>query len=196
MSFTDCSIRPARPEDAAALAKLVNYAGEGLPLHLWSKMADTGQDAWSIGEERAAREVGSFSYRNAIIMDHNGKPVGALIAYGIPQVPEPVPAGTPAIFVPLQELENLAPDTWYINVVATLPEYRDRGLGKRLLAAAEDTAARLGKHGLSLIVSNANHDARRLYERLGYREAGRRRMVKEDWVSEGEEWILLVKRLP
>lgn len=39
MNAMDFSIRSGRREDAAVLAELVNYAGEGLPLYLWGKMA-------------------------------------------------------------------------------------------------------------------------------------------------------------
>ena len=53
---------------------------------------------------------------------------GALIGYGITEAPEPVPADTPPMFRPLQELENLAPGTWYVNVLAVLPAFRNRGL--------------------------------------------------------------------
>ena len=39
--------------------------------------------------------------------------------------------------------------------------------------------------GLSIIVSDTNTGARRLYERSGYREAGKRGKVKEDWQHPG-----------
>ena len=157
-------------EDAGVLAVLVNYAGEGLPLYLWSTLAAPGQDVWDVGRRRAAREDGSFSYRNAIIVERDGQCAGALIGYEIPDLPKPVPDDLPAMFVPLQELENLALGTWYVNVLAVRPQFRDRGLGKQLLDLAQRTAQSLGKRGLSVIVSDANTGARRLYERCGYRE--------------------------
>jgi hypothetical protein len=49
---------------------------------------------------------------------------------------------------------------------------------------------------LSVIVSDANVGARRLYERSGYREIARRPMVKEGWDNAGREWVLLVKDTP
>lgn len=36
------TFRPAAIADAPILAELVNYAGEGLPLYLWGKMAEPG----------------------------------------------------------------------------------------------------------------------------------------------------------
>jgi ribosomal protein S18 acetylase RimI-like enzyme len=50
-----------------------------------------------------------------------------------------------------------------------------------------------GPRGMSLIVSDNNEGARRLYEREGYAEVGRRRMVKLDWESTGTDWILMRK---
>ena len=100
--------RAATVEDAAALARLVNYAGDGLPLYLWGKMAGPGESAWEVGRRRAAREEGSFSWRNAVLIEHAGECAGCLIGYDIAAAPAPVPADMPAMFVPLQELENLA----------------------------------------------------------------------------------------
>ena len=125
------TFRPATVDDATVLAELINYAGEGLPLYLWGQMAQPGESG---GRRRAAREEGSFSYRNATIIEHDGKCAGCLIGYEIPDNPEPLPDDMPAIFVPLQELENLAPGTWYINVLAVRPQFRNQGLGTKLLA--------------------------------------------------------------
>ncbi|HEX6103888.1 MAG TPA: GNAT family N-acetyltransferase [Alphaproteobacteria bacterium] len=189
--------RRATPEDAAAMAELVNFAGENLPVYLWAKMAGPGQSAWEYGRLRAQREQGGFSYRNAILVEaEDGRVAGCLIGYPLPRQPEPIPPDLPAMFVPLQELENLAPATWYVNVVALYPEFRGHGWGSRLLALADRIAGDLGLSGLSIIVSDGNAGARRLYERCGYREAATRPMVKEEWESSGSNWVLLVKGLP
>lgn len=185
--------RRATPEDATALAELVNHAGEGLPLYLWGKTAGPDGDPWEIGRERARREEGSFSYRNAIIREAEGKAAACLIGYPLPDEPEPIPADMPAMFVPLQELENLAPGKWYVNVLAAMPDQRGRGHGGALLALAGEFARDAGCSGLAIIVSDANTGARRLYERTGYRETARRAMVKNGWDNPGENWVLLVK---
>jgi GNAT superfamily N-acetyltransferase len=143
-------------------------------------MAGPGEAAWEVGCQRAAREEGSFSYRNATIIEHDGQCGGCLIGYEIPDNAGPIPEDMPAMFVPMQELENLAPATWYINVLAVLPQFRGQGLGTKLMALANKTAEALGKRGISVIVSDANAGARRLYERCGYsREADGQRSVEE-----------------
>jgi len=188
--------RRATPADAHAMAELVNMAGEGLPLYLWGKMAEAGEDRWEVGRRRAQREEGSFSYRNAILREANGRVAACLIGYKEPDLPAPIDYdATPAMFLGLQELENLAPATWYVNVLATYPEHRGKGFGTELLALAERVAAEAAAAGLSIIVSDGNGRARRLYERLGYDEVATRPMVKEDWRRAGENWLLLIKRL-
>src|SRR5262245_42317380 len=187
--------RRADKSDARLLAELVNCAGEGMPLYLWGKLAQPGETAWEVGIQRAARDEGSFSYRNAIIIEHQDQAAGCLIGYEIPDRPEPIGTDMPPMFVPLQELENLAPATWYVNVLAVLPQYRGQGLGTALLSLADETGRSLGKRGMSVIVSDANLGACRLYERCGYRAVATRPMVKEGWVNHGENNVLLTKAL-
>jgi hypothetical protein len=103
--------RRATPADAAALADFVHFASEGLALHLWTRAAGPGGAPWTVGRARAARDSGAFSYRNAVVMEIAGRPAACLIGYPLPDHPEPIPADMPPLFVPLQELENLAPGT-------------------------------------------------------------------------------------
>ena len=186
--------RAATPDDAQALAELVDFASEGLALYLWGRTAGPGGDAWAIGRERARREAGAFSYRNAIILEREGRIAAGLIGYPLPDQPQSIADTLPPMFVPLQELENLAPGTWYVNVLAAYPQERGLGHGTALLGLVEGLAAEARMGGLSIIVSDANTGARRLYERVGYREVARRRKVKEGWQNPGQDWVLLVKR--
>jgi ribosomal protein S18 acetylase RimI-like enzyme len=189
-------LRMATPDDAAALAELVNMAGDGLPLYLWGKMAEAGEDPWAVGRRRARRESGSFSYRNAVLWEEGGRVAAGLIGYRLPDTPETIDyQTTPAMFVGMQELENLAPGTWYVNVIATYPEHRGKGIGTKLLALAEELGRETRANGMSIIVADSNSTARRLYGRAGYRGSTTRPVVKESWNSPAREWILLLKDL-
>jgi GNAT superfamily N-acetyltransferase len=53
------------------------------------------------------------------------------------------------------------------------PDWRGRGIGTSLIAAAEREAARVGWREAELAVVPGNARARALYERLGYFEVGR-----------------------
>jgi ribosomal protein S18 acetylase RimI-like enzyme len=189
-------IRPARPEDAPHLAELANEAGDGLPFLVWSGLAGPGEDPWDVGRSRARRESGSFSFRNASFADLEGEVAACLIGYRLPDEPTAIDANMPALFVPLQELENLAPSTWYVNVLAAYPKWRNRGLGGMLLRHAEDLAKATGAgKGMSVIIADNNAGARRLYERSGYRLADTRPLVRGGWRSEAANWQLLVKSI-
>ena len=61
------------------------------------------------------------------------------------------------------------------------------------MAVGEELAREADSSGMSLIVTDANIGARRLYERLGYAERASRPMIKDDWKNPANNWILLVK---
>ena len=185
-------IRRATVADAAALARLVNFAGEGMPLYFWRRIAGDGEDPWEIGRRRQGERVADSTI---FVVDEGGGAVACLTGYPIPALPEPVGADEPDIFRPLVELENFAPLTWYVNVLAAYPEHRGRGFGARLLALAEDIARDRGLPAMSLIISSGNAGARRLYQRTGYVEIARREIVKDGWECASDEWVLLIKRL-
>ncbi len=190
------SFRAATREDAPPLTDLVDMAGEGLPMYLWANMAKPGESPGDVGLQRAQRETGGFSYRNATLREVEGEVVASLIGYALPESPEPADYDDmPAMFVPLQQLEDMVPGTWYVNVLASYPEHRGKGYGSELLAIADQLAEHSKCKGLSIIVSDANAGARRLYERSGYREMATRPMVKEGWKNDGEHWLLLRKDL-
>jgi ribosomal protein S18 acetylase RimI-like enzyme len=190
----ETAFRPAARDDAEVLARMVNMAGEGMPLHLWTAMAARGQDPWEVGRQRALRETGGFSWRNATIAEAVGRIAGCLIGYRLADEPEPVDlASLPPMFQPLEELEQMAAGTWYVNVLAVEPELRGRGIGAALLGLAEQRASETGAAGTSVIVSDGNAGARRLYERAGYRERTQLPMAKDGWDNPGRNWVLLVR---
>tara|TARA_R110000772_G_scaffold76561_4_gene165297 strand:+ start:53 stop:628 length:576 start_codon:yes stop_codon:yes gene_type:complete len=185
------TFRPATKNDARHLAHLVNFAGEGIPYYFWQKNAEPGQDPWDIGKSRAEREEGSFSYRHTIVAEIDGELAGCLVTYVLPEDPEPIDYDEmPPIFVPIQELEDSAPSTQYVSVLAAYPQYRNLGVGSGLLKIAEKEG---DGRAMSIIVSDGNPNARRLYERVGYVAERDQKMVKEDWKGEGKNWILMIK---
>lgn len=138
----------------------------------------------------ASRRISTFS--NARVIDCDGRVAAAVVTYPIGDEAEPVDTiTTPPIFVPLLELESLALSTQYVNALATYPELRGRGFGTRLLEEAE----RIGNgRRTSLIVSDGNADAVRLYERHGYARAAARPIVKDGgWSCPGDNWLLMFK---
>ncbi len=187
--------RRATGADAAQMAELVNISGDGLPLYLWAKFARPGQSAWEVGLERARLGLGGFAFVHTVVREVDGQVAACLIGQPRDDAPQPPDGNIPAALVPLNELGNMAANTWYINILATFPEHRGKGYGTELLRMAETRARNAGLGRMSLIVSDANVGARRLYERHGFGELATRPMVKEHWQHEGRNWLLLVKNL-
>lgn len=186
-------IRKARASDAAHLVRFINMAADDLPLHFWKKSVGPDGNPLAYGMERAARETGSFSYHNAWLAEVDGNVAACLLGYPAEDEPSPIDPETPAIFVPLLELEALAPGSWYLNVLATYDTHRGKGLGSALLAQAEDITRQSGRTTISLIAADTHRDALRLYASKGFREIARRPVVKGDWQVDASEWILFTK---
>ncbi|GAB1477637.1 hypothetical protein MASR2M74_01790 [Paracoccaceae bacterium] len=188
-------IREATAADAEHLVRFINMAADDLPLHFWKKSVGPQGDPLAYGRERAARDTGNFSYCNAWLAEVDGAVAGCLLGYAADETPGPIDPDTPPIFVPLLELEALAPASWYLNVLATYDGFRGRGCGSALLSHAETVARRGGFGTISLIAEDTHQDALRLYRAKGFREVARRPVVKGDWLVDASDWILFTKSL-
>lgn len=78
----------------------------------------------------------------------------------------------------------------YIQTICIHPERRGQGLGSRLVDFAEQRILRESPN-VFMCVSSFNHDARRLYQRLGYQVVGE----LTDYIVPGHSEILLRKTL-
>jgi [ribosomal protein S18]-alanine N-acetyltransferase len=80
----------------------------------------------------------------------------------------------------------------YLKSIAVREDRRSRGLGRRLMAFAEDRI--LGEAAnVFLLVSSFNEGARRLYERMGYRLVGE---LTDYWLPGHSELLLRKTRGP
>jgi ribosomal protein S18 acetylase RimI-like enzyme len=190
------TFRPATKADAASLAVLVDIAGEGLACHMWRGLAAPAQSAIEIGRERARREEGGFSYRNATIAEVGGEIAACLVDY---RLDEPYDPGgfdaMPELVQPLIRLEAKVPGSWYVNVLATFPEFRRKGIGAALLAIAEGRARQAGAPALSVIVASWNDAAARLYASAGYSIRAREKALPFPGSPPEGDWVLMVKPL-
>jgi ribosomal protein S18 acetylase RimI-like enzyme len=188
--------RPATKADAAALAVLVDIAGEGLPAHLWSTLRAPGQSILEMGRERAAREEGGFSYHNAMVAEVDGEVAASLVGY---RLDDPYDLSdldaVPEAVRPLVLLEAQAPGSWYVNVLATFPEFRRRGIARLLLDFAETKAMETGEPSLSVIVAGENERAMRLYASADYGPLASEPVFMFPGCPHRGNWVLMVKSL-
>jgi ribosomal-protein-alanine N-acetyltransferase len=79
----------------------------------------------------------------------------------------------------------------HILKVATLPPYRGRGLGRRLMLVAEDHAVELAGESLTLEVRVNNTQAIRMYESLDYQRVG----IRPGYYADGSDALVMTKRV-
>ena len=159
-------------------------------------MAGKGQDPLSVGAQRAARDEGAFSFRNARVADIDGEVAGMLLGY---RLPDPYEAGDdgdyPEFIKPLVALEAQVPGSWYINAIATYAAFRGRGVATALMADCENRALSASVSRFSLIVASENRGAHALYLKLGFHEVASRPLVAFPGGPGGGLWLLMVRAL-
>lgn len=158
----DLRLRPARPGDLPSL------------LALASRLADFPVPAWRTGPQVIEAERAALTRA----LDTPSPDAPLFLAED--------PAGRPLGFVYLethQDYFTLRPHA-HVSILAVAGTAEGRGVGRALLAAAEDWARRRGHPLITLNVFAQNSRARAIYERLGY-GAETLRYVKPLGPSEG-----------
>jgi ribosomal protein S18 acetylase RimI-like enzyme len=186
-------IRPARRGDARAIARLFLISSDGLAEYIWRAAAGPGENPLDVGERRYARDGVPFSYQNCLVADAGGATVAMLHSFAMePPDDDEVAIEPDPVLRPYTELEDYG--SLYVSGLAVFDAYRDRGIGRALMAAAEDRARSLALPRVSLIVFERNDGAWRLYQRLGYREIDRRPIVPHPTLHYTDGDAILVSR--
>ena len=184
-------LRRATEDDALTFRRVFELASEGMAPWVWQRAAGPDEDALDIGLARMRKKLSGAAPGTAIVAEVDGQPAGGVITYDIGTEPEVIAPDTPPVFVPLIELENLAPETHYVNALAVFPGFQGLGVGRRLLRAA---AANAGKNGMSLIVEDNNPAALGLYRSEWYEARAMRPVVEGGgWTCPGDNWILMIR---
>ena len=174
-------IRKAGESDVNDIARLALIAGEGIPAWFWAQTAKPGQPVEEVGAGRLLAEHENFSYRNVHIAQVDDNIAGIMLAYRLPDADDAEdPDDLPAFIRPLVELEQCVPASFYINMIATFPEYRNMSIGTRLMGIVDSLAKNTGCSISSIEVFDQNEAALRLYQQLGYRVLEQRRVVPHE----------------
>lgn len=171
-------IQNATPGMCRSIAELALMAGEGIPAYFWKQSAAEGQDIIEVGAQKAALEEQNFSYRNVHVAKIGDQIAGMILAYRLPDMADAEDLEqSPAFIRPLIELEQCVPGSFYINMLATYPKYRNRAVGTALMGMVDQLACQQRCSLSSIEVFDRNEGALRLYQRIGYTITERRRVV-------------------
>jgi GNAT superfamily N-acetyltransferase len=86
-------------------------------------------------------------------------------------------------------------DVGYFGMLSIDPARQGQGLGRQLIAAAEDYCRRAGCHEMELEVVNLRTELPPFYRRFGYAEAGTRPFTDTEQASRPCHFIVMTKRL-
>ncbi len=182
-------IRPAKAEDAEFLARLILTAGRAhVTRGIWEViLGGTEQDNLKFLKLLAVTAIPNlFHYSCYLIAELDGQPAGGLGGYdpkrlgytavqqAMPEVLQqlgysaPDPEANKRAERVLCCIPDDAQDAWIIDSVATLPEYRRKGLVDRLLVAILEKGRQKGFRCAQINLYIGNHPAQRAYEKHGF----------------------------
>ncbi|HHW57416.1 MAG TPA: GNAT family N-acetyltransferase [Clostridia bacterium] len=125
-----------------------------------------------------------FSFEHSIFIEVNNKITGMTLGYDFEQkVQEELNTGLllakylkfdfvrklPLLFKASKILGKIAKEEYYLSNIAVYSEFRNLGLGNKLLEEIEQEAKKLKCKRIVLDVEVENEKAIKLYEKLGYR---------------------------
>lgn len=190
--MNNLKIRTAVPEEAGIIADAILEAvGEDIVDNLaGDKSRETVRE---IFKTLANREDSQYSYLNTrVAVMENGEIAGVCISYdGERLIPLRKAFFKEAVRVlgwdmTEEEMENLPGETseeeFYLDTLSTVKSYRNKGVATALIRDAYKKASQTGKP-LGLLVSDHNPEARKLYEKSGFKPVGRRMFAGEEMTN-------------
>jgi ribosomal protein S18 acetylase RimI-like enzyme len=168
MSLNETTLKIATQQDAPALVSLVNQAYRPAP----GKRGWTDEADWVAGERINLEQMHALLADNATVLTLWDKDrLLACVHIQEADISALPKRGTCEIGSSIPISERLA----YIGMLATLPEYQGYGLGKRMLALAEQYAVtHFGATFFKMTVLATRRELLAFYERHGYTRTGQR----------------------
>ena len=158
-------IRKVSKFDVEDIAKLALMAGEGIPAWFWQQSAEPGQPIKDVGANRLLSDNENFSYCNVQITGLDDNIAGMMLAYRLADAENAEDLNQLPVFIRSSvELEQCVASSFYINMIATYPQYINRGVGSSLIGIVDQLTADAGCTLTSVEVFDQNEGALRLYQ--------------------------------
>jgi len=180
-------IRPAQPDDAEFLSWLILTAGHAhVKRGIWDViLGGTEEECMRFLEILAVTNIPHyFHYSCYLLAEMDGIPVAGLGGYdpsitgnaalwkALPEVFQklkmnsPIAGGNPPRI--LKCIPESLEDTWVIDSVASIPEYRRMGIVSKLLEEVLDKGRSKGFERAQINIYIGNSAAQKLYEKHGF----------------------------
>lgn len=180
----EIKIVPASVEDAQFIGEaIVTAVGEEIAADFGG---EKGVEAVvELFATLAARTDSQYSYLNTLkAIDADGNPMGFIIGYDGAKLHQL----RLAFFEECKRIlgkdmegnmgDETSPEEFYLDSLTVFPQYRKQGVATALIAAMCERAKEIGKPA-GLLCDKTNHNARRLYDSLGFKKIGERPFAEE-----------------
>jgi len=152
-----------------------------------------GRNYLEILEALFKRQNNNFSYENIIIAKKGDEVLGMLLGYSYEKFVKMIFKSSITFFRVMgcqfftslpkfiklgSSMEKIDKNSFYISNLAVYPEYRRRGIGKKLMTKAEEIAINSECSKICLDVSYENEKAMLFYKSLGFHESGKGKEFK------------------
>lgn len=170
------SIRPATVADAPLIGwGICTAIGDELVAQLGVNTSP--QTVCDVFTSLAASTDTQYSWQNSIVAEADGQCAGVIVAYDgadLIRLREAfIAMAAERLNIDFSDVPpECEPGEVYIDTLAVKPQFRGVGIAKSLIQAAVAKANTIGKPA-GLLVADDNPNARRLYEKCGFRPVGR-----------------------
>lgn len=167
MQLTKIIIRNAFPEDAPLIAWTVATAIGEETLERYC-----GNAGLSVLEILARTKISQYSFQNSLVAEINSIPVGVIVGYDGALLRKLRPITFALIHEKTGKYLQLEEETqageFYLDSVSVYPEFRGRGIGRKLILKMCERAFAAGHQKVGLLVDAENPRAEKLYSELGF----------------------------
>ena len=187
-SFSDRTnrlhIREGQTSDCITLAEFINQSAEGAIDYLFSDLYTPGTAISEMG--RLLQQEVYYSYENSIVAELRNKIIGAALCF---------PADGLIISEQMELnytneklryiryfVDNKIDGCWHLDALCVHENYRNKGVGGRLLSSVKDIAKQFDFASVGVFVFGSNIAAIRFYQRHGF-------VVRKEINTEGHEFL-------
>lgn len=195
-------MRNAVAADASTLAEVAMMAGHGIMTMLYEGLVPGKTVVQALIDRRILNPKSHSALHHWRIAESDDRAfLGAVNCFpqSVLMAAEPDPLLVEDRVLPvaeLGELENLAVDSYYINLIAVFPQHRRSGAGRALVAEAERLARQARMTKLSLCTYEADASLMSFYDSLGFTVRERRSIRANPFFPSSGNWVLLTRDLP
>ena len=175
VSPNSVKLRTGQVADCSIIAALIDATAEGAVEYLFAGVI-RGHSPVEHLAHMLEQEI-YYSYANTIVAEVNNSVVGMALSFpsdGLIMHPQMRDQYSDQQRQYVRAfVDHKIPGSWHLDSICVLPEYRNYGVGSRLLTAVKETAQRLNFSTVGVFVFGSNDAAARFYQRHGFVEKNR-----------------------